>query len=56
MIKATHFAVQISSDLWQVTFVSGIGITETRMLTAEEFAAVIIAERDLGLDADGRPH
>jgi hypothetical protein len=54
MIKTTHFAVQISFDDWQVTFVSELGVAETRRLTAEEFAAVVLAERDLGLNAERR--
>lgn len=44
MLKATHFAVQISSSVWLVTFVSEAGITESRRMTSDEFIAVIKAE------------
>jgi hypothetical protein len=47
-MTSTHFAVQISADIWLVTFVSELGLTETRRLSAAEFAAVVLAERDLG--------
>lgn len=45
---STHFAVQLSSDIWLVTFVSELGLTETQRLTAAEFAAIVLAERRLG--------
>jgi len=41
MIVSTHFAVQIRRDIWLVTFVSELGITETRRMTATEFIKVI---------------
>jgi len=48
MIKSTHFALQISANVWLVTFVSDVGLTETRRLTAAEFAEVILGESKLG--------
>jgi hypothetical protein len=44
MIRSTHFAIQLSADFWLVTFVSEIGITETRRMTSAEFIAMIKAE------------
>lgn len=48
MIKCTHFAVQLSADAWMVTFVSELGSTETRRMTAAEFIAMIILESGIG--------
>ncbi|MCJ8517787.1 hypothetical protein ABID21_000698 [Pseudorhizobium tarimense] len=47
MLKATHFAVQISSKVWLVTFVSELGETETRRMTSDEFIEMIRAEARL---------
>lgn len=47
MITATHFAIQLSSATWLVTFVSEIDITETRTMTSAEFIAMIKAEARL---------
>lgn len=47
-IKSTHFAIQLSSAIWLVTFVSEIGITETRTMSSAEFIAMITAEARLG--------
>lgn len=47
-MKSTHFAFQISADIWLVTFVSELGLTETRRLSAAEFAAIVLAEGNLG--------
>lgn len=49
MIKSTHLAVQISSNIWLVTFVSELGLTETRRMTSDEFVTMI--EREASLSA-----
>ncbi|MEW9615638.1 hypothetical protein AB3G45_17635 [Shinella sp. S4-D37] len=54
MIKSTHFAVQLSRSVWLVTFVSEIGITETRRMTSVEFVAMIEGEARLGGDGAER--
>lgn len=47
MIRSTHLAVQLDGNTWLVTFVSEIGIAETKRMSAEEFVAIILAERRL---------
>ncbi|MEH6691328.1 MAG: hypothetical protein V7774_09110 [Pseudorhizobium pelagicum] len=44
MLKATHFAVQISRKVWLVTFVCELRGSETRRMTSDEFIAMIQAE------------
>ncbi|WP_168607887.1 hypothetical protein [Rhizobium ruizarguesonis] len=47
-MRSFHFAVQIDSALWAVTFVSEFGFHETRIMTSADFIEMILAEAWLG--------
>ncbi len=47
MIRSTHLPIQLNDDSWLVTFVSEAGISETRQMTAAEFANMVLSEAGL---------
>jgi hypothetical protein len=40
----THLAVQVSATRWLVTFVTGLGFAEVRVMTSKEFIEMVQAE------------
>ena len=48
-MRSFHFAVQVESALWVVTFISEFGFAETRIMTSAEFIEMISAEAQIDL-------